>query len=182
MTKLPQPPASQSRFSGGAGSIRALLLVVFAAVTQAAWPGSAPEGLPAVQEVGRHQGFTGSYPEAIVTDPDGRYWVSTANGELFVGDGFRFLPVDLPPALQGKVLQQMACDAQGRICLLSSGGLGLWERGTWRVDEGIKLSTSNPRRRSDGFAMSPAGALVLAASGKAYRLTEAGVIEPLALP
>ena len=75
------------------------LLLVAAAFAQ-----TLPTGLrtawPAWQEIGSARGLMGSYPTALAEDVQGRPWVATGGGELYAGDGFRFLKVDLPPELK----------------------------------------------------------------------------------
>ena len=137
--------------------------------------------LPAWQEIGRAQGFTGSYPDTMVEDAQGRLWVATAGGELYVGDGFRFLRVDLPPALRAQTPKVLACDALNRICLLTVGGLGTLERGTWHVDGTIRL-TMLFTQPGQGFSRSPKGDLVVLASNQAFRLPVESPPKPLALP
>jgi hypothetical protein len=46
-----------------------------------------PTGVSAVQKVGRAPGFTGSYPNAVITDRQGRLWVTTSVGEGVVDHG-----------------------------------------------------------------------------------------------
>lgn len=143
---------------------------------------SPPEGLPAAQILSPKSGFTGAYPRSVVEDAEGRLWVATDLGGLFVGDGLRFLKVDLPDPLKGKSIGDLAQDGQGRMWVLSVAGLGCWERGTWRVEASIRDRAVKARRRTEGLFGEPNGTLVVVASGRAYRLPPSGPPEPLTLP
>lgn len=141
-----------------------------------------PEGLPSAQILTPKSGFTGAYPRAVVEDAENRLWVATDLGGLFVGDGLRFLKVDLPDPLKGKGIGDLAQDGHGRIWLLSEMGLGCWERGTWRLDASIRGRAVKVRRRTEGLFGRPDGTLAVVASGRAFHLPPGGAPEPLTLP
>ena len=144
--------------------------------------GEAPEGLPATQILNQRNGFTGAYPRTMIRDAEGRLWVATDLGLLFVGDGVRFLKVNLPDVLRGSGITGLSSDPQGRIWLLSTTGLGTWERGEWRVDASIRDREMVARRRTSGVFDRPDGTQVMLASGKAYRLPLGGRPTPMPLP
>jgi C4-dicarboxylate-specific signal transduction histidine kinase/ligand-binding sensor domain-containing protein len=144
--------------------------------------GAAPEGFPVAQILDHRSGFTGSFPSSVVVDREGRIWVSSDLAGLFVGDGLRFLKVELPQALAGRSVSAVAADLSGRIWVLSAGGLGTWERGIWQVDPEIRQHYPLNPLRTDGIFSHPSGALVVLASGRAYRIPPGGRPQAKALP
>jgi PAS domain S-box-containing protein len=133
--------------------------------------GSAPEGLPIAFVLDQQSGFTASFPSAMAVDREGRIWVSSDLGGLFVGDGLHFLKVELPPALSGQSIGSMAADPSGRLWVLSSGGLGTLEKGKWRVDTGIRQYEPMHPARIDGIFSHPSGTLAIMASGQAFSIS-----------
>jgi len=77
--------------------------------------GAAPEGFPVAQILDHRSGFTGSFPSSVVVDREGRIWVSSDLMGLFVGDGLRFLKVELPQALAGRSVSAVVADLSGRM-------------------------------------------------------------------
>ncbi len=161
---------------------RALLSLVLGCVDICAALGALPEGFPVAQILDHRSGFTGSFPSSVVVDRDGRIWVSSDLGGLFVGDGIRFLKVELPPELTGKKIGDIAADRSGRIWVLSAGGLGTWAGGVWQVDPGIRQQDPLNPLRTDGIFSHPSGALAVLASGRAYVIPSGGRPQARALP
>ncbi len=141
-----------------------------------------PPGEPVAIPLGQRTGFTGAYPCSVRMDREGRTWVATDLGGLFVGDGLRFLKVDLPPDLAGQGIGGMEFDGLGRIWLLSTAGLARREHDTWTVDPTIRLDEISGVRRAEGVFRSRSGDLAVLASGAAFLVRNGGRPEPLKLP
>ncbi len=144
--------------------------------------GAALEGMPIAYVLDHQSGFSASFPSAIAADRDGRLWVSSDLGGLFVGDGLRFLKVDLPPALTGRSIGCVAAGPAGRLWVLSSGGLGILEKGKWQVEEGIRQYEPAHASRIDGIFCNASGMLAVMASGHAYRILGDRQPQAIALP
>jgi len=159
-----------------------LLLLLGIARAGSSGPAEPRPGLPSAQILTPRSGFTGAYPRSLLTDREGRLWVATDLGGLFVGDGLRFLSVPLPEPLRGVGISDMAQDPGRRIWLLTREGLGTLMQGTWRVDGTIRDRPESPRRRTAGIFVHPKGTTVLVASGQGYRIRGQGWPEPMTLP
>ncbi len=157
-------------------------MVISGAVCVCAALGALPEGFPVAQILDHRSGFTGTFPSGVVVDREGRIWASSDLGGLFVGDGFRFLKVELPPALAGRKIGDIAADGSGRIWVLSSGGLGTLERGLWQVDPEIRQQDPLNPLRTNGIFSHPSGAMAVLASGQAYIIPSGGRPQARALP
>jgi ligand-binding sensor domain-containing protein len=136
-------------FSSICGKVcrRVIVMLILGAGGVCAALGVVPEGFTVAQILDHRSGFTESFPSGVVVDREGRIWVSSDLGGLFVGDGLRFLKVDLPPALEGRKICDIAADDSGRIWVLSAGGLGTWERIGGTPD----LSTTRCIPETDGI-------------------------------
>ncbi len=159
-----------------------VVMLVLGAGCVCAASGAVPEGFTVGQILDHRSGFTGTFPSSVVVDREGRIWVSSDLGGLFVGDGLRFLKVELPPALAGQKIGDIAADGSGRIWVLSSGGLGTLERGHWQVDPEIRQQDPLNPLRTNGIFSHPSGVLAVLASGRAYLIPSGGRPQAKALP
>jgi PAS domain S-box-containing protein len=159
-----------------------VILSVFFAVCACPVLGSTPEGLPLAYVLDHQNGFSASFPSAMTVDREGRFWVSSDLGGLFVGDGIRFLKVGLPQALTGRSICSIAADPYGRLWVLSSGGLGIFENDKWQVDPQIRQYEPMHPLRAEGIFSHPSGKLAIMASGHAYRIPPGERPQELLLP
>ncbi len=161
---------------------RLVMLSAFVGFWVCAIMAAVPEGIPIAYVLDHQSGFNKAFPSSMVVDREGRYWVSSELGGLFVGDGIRFLPVSLPPELAGRSICSVAADPSGRLWVLSSGGLAILEKGGWRVEPGIRQYEPLRAARTDGIFLHPSGTSAIMASGRAFTITGDGKPLPLTLP
>lgn len=157
-------------------------MLISVAVCVCVASGDVPEGFTVARILDYQSGFTGTFPSGVVADREGRIWVSSDLGGLFVGDGLRFVKVELPQALAGRKIGDIAADGSGRIWVLSSGGLGTLERGLWQVDPQIRQQDPLNPLRTNGIFSHPSGAMAVLASGQAYIIPSGGRPRAMALP
>jgi len=140
------------------------------------------EGFPVAQIFDNRSGFTGHFPSGMVIDNQRRIWVASELGGLFVGDGIRFIKVTMPPELEGKDISDIKTDNEGVLWVLSSGGLGKREKGSWQVDTTIKRSNPANPLRYDGIFKNRDGSLIIITDNHAYRILHDRSLREIELP